>query len=84
MTARSWFYGPRGFGSPSPMFDSVEIIPAHRSDLVSEALADGEQEWACPNCGSTTGQPVSVQGRICAETGYDDSGEACTECVRSK
>lgn len=35
----------------------------------------------CPNCGEHA-QPVSFDFGRCAETGYQDAGEGCTECVR--
>ena len=37
--------------------------------------------YTCPNCGSTTGQPVEWDHGTDPETGYHDAGEGCTECT---
>ena len=35
----------------------------------------------CPNCGSSSGTPVMFSYGISSETGYNDAGEGCTECL---
>jgi hypothetical protein len=58
-----------------------------RAELRQQALkrfyreSDEFLNFPCPNCGSQTGTPVSFDFGVSGETGYQDTGEACSECM---
>jgi hypothetical protein len=61
-----------------------------RAELRRQALkryyreSDEFLNFPCPNCGSPTGTPVSFDFGVSGETGYQDAGEACSECMEAK